>query len=419
MYNAFKSLIKSKKLFIIAVLQLSFGLCLLNYTGAIIDTSRNKVERFTSLFDFDRTYLSRSSIKFSSIENSTVKYDYLPNIIEKLEEMKKDNLLSSYFTYFSIPNPIPSLVEKISDKPYMEIVGDETFKYAAILLNEEVLNKNKLNVIEGRSLTFDDFNKDYTKNNIPILLGKDYSGIVNIGDTFTVNALDITNTKQDHVNFEVVGILDTNQLPTVFSKNNLISGVSFIDSIAIIPTVKNAFSFSSEVALSDFGIYATLSDNAYLPKFTEEFETICEKYNYDSSILSLNEDLENTLGNLNRELYQSLIIGIVLTFLSIVGISSVMLGNLSRRYNEFGIKLSQGASIKVIIKELLFEVLITVSSAILISILLLNFRKFSVDYSLEFFIRNIIFCLSITVIICIPIINKIRKLNIIDLVRGK
>lgn len=423
MYNAFKSIAKSKKIFVIAVIQLALGLSLLNYTTAIISISKNKVDKFKNMFDFETTYLTR--VKDNRFESLTSQYGNLQQVYNEFEKLKDEDIVKSISVVFSTSCNIEELSKKVEDIDKLKNLDDSDKMYylSEVLVNNEYVRNNALKVVEGRTFTEEDFNIDPRVDAIPILVGNDYKGKVKIGDTFEQEVrIDVQDNSQDlyKVKFEIIGILDINQLPTIFSKQNLITAVNYSNGITVIPTMSKCFYFSEGVVLGDFGVFITIKDNSKFSLLEKRAKEITTEYNHDNcNMINMKEDLESNVGNLERGLYQSVILGIVLTFLSVVGIASVMIGNLNGRKKEFGIKISQGASIKTLSKEIFYEVILTVLWATILSLIILFFRKLKSAFTIELILANIVFITIITILIALPIVLKVRKMNVVDLVRGE
>ncbi|MGL5647838.1 MAG: hypothetical protein ACRDDY_08300, partial [Clostridium sp.] len=99
--------------------------------------------------------------------------------------------------------------------------------------------------------------------------------------------------------------------------------------------------------------------------------------------------------------------------------TATFLGYLNRRNLEFGIKLSQGASINTLIKEVFMEIVYIVFFAIILSYIILNLKGATDLFTMGMLFRNILFLGVISIIILIPMIIKLKGFKIIDLIRGR
>lgn len=420
MYNAFRSLIKSKSLFIIAILQLSLGLSLLNYTNSLTSSSKEKINILKNLFNIETTYLSASNIILDANNIATPTYAVV-NILNELDSLKNTGIIREYSTFFTYPlSAMPDLEKALFDDTYTSKFDNDTYHAPTLVIDEKIFNRLNIKVLKGRTLASTDFLKDYEKENIPIWLGPEYIDKVNIGYIFKQENVQ-SETKSTRIikplTFEVVGFLDYNQIPTIHGRENFIEKFTYSNRAILIPTIPNFIAFNENFALTDFGLFVELTDNIYLPKYQNKFEDISIKYGFSPSITNLKDSIDVTIGNLDRELFQSIFLGFALTFLSIIGIIAIFLGNISNRSSEFGIKLSQGASINILIKELLFEILFTVFFSILISFGILFFKGIPNLFSLNIIVKNFFFLLIITIIILIPVTLTLKRLKIVDLIR--
>ena len=119
----------------------------------------------------------------------------------------------------------------------------------------------------------------------------------------------------------------------------------------------------------------------------------------------------------------SFILGGVLTILSIIGISSVLLGELNERRKEFGIRIACGANLKTLCKEMILEIFMMVTLSSVLSILFLLFKQLlytEVQYlGTTTLLLNFIVILILTIIMSFIPILKIRKFSVVDLVKGE
>ncbi|MGL5417234.1 MAG: FtsX-like permease family protein [Clostridium sp.] len=418
MYNILKTLFSKKLLFIIAIFQLSFGFSLLNYSLSLINTNENKLSTIESLYKADSTY--RTEVQTPG--EATPNYGPLRNVISDLDNLKNQGFINDYVTHYSYPFlGFNTLEEKLFGDTLDSKEREDFFHSPITIINESFYKRASIKTIKGRPPTSSDFYKDFTQENIPLWLGKNFENKVSIGDTFLNDGLDTMTTDGEisikELTFEVVGILDHYQIPTIHGDENLREKLAYTDNVVLIPSIPNFFDYNSEVALNDFGLFVELPSSTSLEEYEKKILEICNKYDFAFKITPFTKDFSSKTENLTRELYQSLFIGVILTFLSLVCIISILLGNINDRKAEFGIKLSSGASLNTLIKEIIFEVLIIVIFSIIISFLILYFRGITIQYTFKFISIILAFILIIIFTITTPLVLKLRKFNTIDLIR--
>ena len=139
--------------------------------------------------------------------------------------------------YAPVPNVlgIDELIKKIPNK-YKNLSKIQKEDYTSnILINKEFYKHYDLKISSGRNFKDSDFDLDYKTTNIPILLGKDFEGIFELGKVFpwkrilfkcceesSKKSVEDTKLEEDTVNFEVVGFLERMPYqPQHYQINNL------------------------------------------------------------------------------------------------------------------------------------------------------------------------------------------------------
>jgi putative ABC transport system permease protein len=127
--------------------------------------------------------------------------------------------------------------------------------------------------------------------------------------------------------------------------------------------------------------------------------------------------------NLKNDTTNTLILGIVLTLISTIGIISIIVGSLHKRKKEFGIRICLGATTTTLCKEVFLEISIMSLSALALSYVILYFKTniktiISMFNILQLSV-NILIILTLTVIISIAPILIIRKMEPVELLKSK
>lgn len=424
MYNAIKTLKSKKFIIFLMIVQLAYGITILNDVFSLVGIENKKLNNFNKMVDNENTYL----IEVEGGENIYNFYDDLDDIYDEIGKLK-----SVRKTYIVFPFPmIIEEIDSINNEKY-ESIENGYLNQSKILIDSNFNNKYKLKVVEGRSLDKDDFNKDYRKENIPILLGNDFIDKKKLGDIYKVNTFSSVNRKENDpqliykdINFEVVGFLEKDAIPVTTDKTGEIAtSVIFSDAITIIPAVKDYLSFGTGVALGDMGAYVECFEGITEEKINSDIENILKKYKEESKV---KDDLEPQVRLIEREdtkealknnINNSKILGGILVLLSTLGIASTIIGDIKNRKNEFGIKMSQGASINTICKEMICEIFILVSLSIILALVFLLSKYGIKVITIKLILSDVIIILLITTIISILPIRIIKKMEIVKLLRGK
>ncbi|WWU65373.1 hypothetical protein QJR26_03190 [Clostridium baratii] len=427
MYNAIKTLKSKKFIVFLMIIQLAYGITILNDVFSLVGVENKKLNNFNKMVDNENTYLIE-------VEGG----EYIYNFYDDLDDIYNEigTLESVRKTYVVFPFPmIVDKIDNINNDKY-ENIKNGYLHQSKILIDSNFNNKYKLKVVEGRTLDKNDFNKDYRKENIPILLGNDFIGKKKIGEIYNINDIASVNKENrkendpeliyEDINFEVVGFLEKDAIPVTTDKTGAIaSSVIFSDSITIIPAVKNYLSFGTGVALGDMGVYVECYEGITEEKIKSDIENILKKYKEESKVKDHLEpqvrliEREGTKAALKNNINNSKILGGILVFLSTLGIASTMIGDIKNRKNEFGIKISQGASINTICKEMIYEILILVSLSVILALIFLLSKYGIKAITIKLILTDIIIISLITTIISILPIRIIKKIEIVKLLRGK
>lgn len=441
MKNAFKSIKRMKFMAFLIIFQLAISFMLLNSSSELLEINQTKLNGFERLMNHEKSYLVRIADENLRKSNYSSKEDkdmfaleqqrfYLKNsVLEDLEKYKEQGKIENLYMNF----PIPSMVNEkyLNDNASVD-------NMAGMLVNYDFINNYNLSIVEGRGFNKEDFNIDYRKEPIPIIIGKDFSEKVKIGQVvgFTkstfeyllsdgkdktkenwVNSNGILNSTEVEVKFKVIGFYDNNAIPLMFTKTTFIEQVKFSNAYTIVPCIKDLIIFNEGVILNDYGAYIEVNSKEDLDYVKNELEPKL-KENHLSIVTEVNfkDEYDKFYETMARDVLKSTLLGGVLMFLSIIGITCVLLGELNDRKKEFGIRIACGATTKILCKEMLMEIVIMIGISSIVS---LAYRVLSKTLSLNMALSNIGVMGLVVVIISIAPILRIRKMKPIDLVRGK
>lgn len=271
-------------------------------------------------------------------------------------------------------------------------------------------------------LWVEDFKKDYKKENIPILLGNEFEKTQKLGDTFkikyfseAVRAGDFdAKLKEDFLTFEVVGFLERNAIAISNGPIELFAQtLLYSDGIKVIPSVENFIGYDAMGESANAAIFLERGIGVKEDELVKILNEKLKKYNLYANLFSLSATT-TVIESYERDVKSSLALGFLLLVISIIGTSCIMLGQLNKRKKEFGIKIAMGATLNEIAKEIFLEVLVMVIIASIIS-LILNIK---IGVGLTLIGINLVFVAIISILIAIIPVKEIKKMNVVELVKG-
>ncbi|WP_297518990.1 hypothetical protein [uncultured Clostridium sp.] len=413
-----KRIKKMGYLLILILLQLSLSLSIINNSSNLLLANQSKKKGLESLFNASKSYLVRL-VPIDGFDNQDENFDYFESFTVANEnydvflDLKKSNLIKNDFIYYPSIMPIKEInLENIPKKHQNLSEINQMEALSKILVCDNFLNKNTIKVSKGRTLTAEDTKKDYKKDNIPILLGSDFKDIYKIGDKIPAENW-ATIDEFDNIMFEVVGIMEDYAIPATRNYGDAFaSSVLLGNAFTVIPTVDNFLSLSHGAAIGDSGVILELNDNTSISYIKDYLNEKFNKLDFKVDISDLGM-LNNTALNLTRDYKSSLILGVVLCLLSMMGTTCILLGIIKQRQREFAIKLTNGATINNIIDEFKKEIR---AICILASIISISISIGKVP-SLLIISINIGLILLITMIISILPIKHLKKLKLIELLK--
>lgn len=415
-----KRIKKMGYLVIIILLQLSLSLSIINNSSNLLLSNKKKKNGIESLFNINKSYLVRL-IPINDFDDVDENFDYFESFIVANENydifsnLKRNNLIKNDFIYYPSIMPIKAInLEKLPEK-YKNLSEEKRMEaLSKIVVNDSFLNKNNIQVSEGRTLTVEDTKKDYKNDVIPILLGSDFKRLFKIGDKIETTNYSTTNDI-DNITFEVVGIMEEYAIPATTAYGNAFaSSVLLGNAFTVIPTVDNFISLSYGAAIGDCGVILEINDNTSIKYIKNYLNENFNKLGFKVEISDMGM-LNNVTLNLTRDYKSSLFLGIILCILSIIGTICILLGVIKERKKEFAIKLINGATINNIIEEFVKELLTICTLASIISIIL-SIGKIP---SIPILLLNLVCITLIVITISILPIHYLKTLKLIELLKER
>ena len=425
MFKAIKRIKKIGAIGFLIIIQLSIGLTMVNTSGRLFEDSQNRKKGIESLFDINNTTMVRIAPIGGYEKNEEDIWSVILNALDGkdiYEELKRAGIIKDYYLYGSNVNIHGVFWENIPKKYENVLEVDKGAYIGEVLINENFLNHYNFKISSGRNLKAEDFKKDYKKENIPILLGNEFEKTQKLGDTFKIKYISEAvrtgpfevDKKQDFLTFEVVGFLERNAIPISNGPIELFAQtLLYSDGIKVIPSVEDFIGYNAIGESVNAAIFLERGIGVKEDELVKILNEKLKKHNLYANLFSLS-NTTTVIESYERDVKSSLALGFLLLVISIIGTSCIMLGQLNKRKREFGIKIAMGATLNEIAKEIFLEVLVMVIIASIIS-LILNIK---VGVGLTLIGINLILVVIISFLIAIIPVREIKKMNIVELVKG-
>lgn len=434
MINALKSLKRIKLIAFLTILQLSIGLTLLNIGTIIEQENGNRSRNIDRLFDFENTYLVETKVydnKNPKLDNKITSSDFekVGKSYDKLVDLKENGMIINNFFYYcgGGGNPIMadkegigknSIAKKYLPEEYHNLNEESLIRNTSeISIDEEFYNLYKLKIVEGRGFTSDDFNINSKEEAIPMIIGLDYKYKISLGDEFEYPMPEIDGGLIN-VKYKIIGFYDHNDMVMLGRKGTYIDGVTYSDAFVITPVVNDILFLSNKVIMAQYGVWVTVPNSNSMDKVIDALLPILEEDNFSLEVTNMRDEISKTKEVLEKSRMNSNVLGVALTILSVIGVSTVMIGEINKRKKEFGIRITQGATLNIIANEIFFEILFMSILGGILSLIL----TFMVDNNLltiKVILKNLMIVIIIVTLISIIPIATLRKLNPINLIRGE
>lgn len=419
MYNAFKSLRRFKLLTILIVIQLALGISLLDNVAMQLMGEVNKSSVYTKMFNIDNTYMLRIRDDIDKEHGpGDDREEISKNICNDIYELKKNRKVKDIFSCYNHIQVIKELKEKSQRKEDNNSFGLEKY-FITLEIDKNFFEHYKLSIDEGSTFNDGDFNLSTYTDVIPIIVGSDYKENVKVGDEFTQRYTSWRGDDRD-IKYKVIGILNENSIVTFLARNEFFNAVTYSNSVVISPT-KDTFPVS--MAMWDIGIFIETDHVNNIEKVSEEIDKIIKendptnKYGFEKKIISLKKDMGAINLTLENDINIAILLGVILSILAIIGISTIILGELKHRKTEFGIRLAAGASIRDIAKEVVYKVIILSTLSVVVSFFYVGFTTGEYTVGIKLWLFNIGLIVLFTLLISIIPILTLKKFNVVELLK--
>lgn len=280
MRNAIKSIGRMKLMSFLVVLELIVSLTILNTVTLNAREQAKKMNNFSKLYNFENTFNIRTLIKYDAFLDESEKEEII-DIRENLQKM-----ITEINDNREVKNELENLKNKGAIKklyynfpcPWNDFQQycNSTEQQFQSMVNYDFINNYNLKIVDGRGFTKEDFDKDYTKETIPVVLGPSYMDKVKVGDIIEVehgigeqwinNNVDECidekgecKVREFKLIYEVIGFYGKNEYPILFIKTQFFNNLQFSDNVAIIPCIKGLDKWNQTVIVGDYGAFVELN----------------------------------------------------------------------------------------------------------------------------------------------------------------
>ncbi|MDU1076438.1 MAG: hypothetical protein E7A11_10315 [Clostridium sp.] len=195
MYNAFRSLGGFKLLTLLVIIQLALGISLLDNVAMQLMGVINKRDVYTEMFDVNNTYMIRVRNAVSWGGNNSAELldegteelasekaeELTKEICKDIYDLKDKRIIKDVFSCYNYSGVIADLYDKSPLEQSKKDMGPNSY-LVTLQIDKNFYEHYELKIEEGRTFSEEDFNLDYRKDIIPIVVGNDYKDIVNVGD---------------------------------------------------------------------------------------------------------------------------------------------------------------------------------------------------------------------------------------------
>ncbi len=294
--------------------------------------------------------------------------------------------------------------------------------YPSMRVNQNFFKYFNINISQGDLFSLDDYSYNHQKP-IPLILGSNWNGILNVGDTIIPNPEFHSYpiyVDEDH-SYIIKGILDKdvyfNDSNNIISLNNqiLIPGGIINSSQTNNENIARNLSqiFSGNIIQDKNSNYNNMiwTSTVNNKTFSDYFQSIDKSENLEISY----QDIKKI------STISSMILGLVLIF-SIISITSSFAKKIEKNRTRYSIHLAQGARYQSVILFILSDLIFILICSLVLSYISVFIMKFILAFSsatmLNILSINIIISIIILFIAYISALFLIKNMSISKFIRG-
>lgn len=426
-----KSLRKRKLQIFLMILQLTISIFAFTVTGAFALDKYNQYIFQKSIFDTDYILTIDVSKGRFDVDTSNVHkvYEELLKLKEK-GHIRNVKVVSDFFI------EIPQMKE-FSKEISTDEGEDGAYITRVSLVSKEFMKDYKLKIKEGRSFSEEDYNLNTVINEESIIIGYNLSKYLKVGDII----IDKQSFDKGIIErrYKVIGVAERGNLINIKTgSSSSLAAINLDDNAIYKPfnkikaavidennrVIEGFIDEFEEALYSAQNMFIEVEDKKTIDRIQDEVQGLMDNYNLPYKVNKHSEESSGILEETKNSVMEAATFAIVITLLSVIGIVGTLLFSIKGRFREFGIRISQGATVnslcKLVFFELLFVNLVSFSVATIGCYFAL--KKFQL-YDLSGLMGHICsFSISIfvaiTVLTVIAPLRQVKKLNPVELIRA-
>lgn len=397
-YMILKSIRKQGSRTILIILQLVIGLTTLSIGLGMVEGTQRLINDVKEIAPKNMLHIGMYVSNRDLYKGQRLAFDSIDSkVFSKLySDMKNDTRITNLGTF--VVN---------------QGMSSNGLKTMEVSIDVNYLKMYEFKVVDGRKLSVEDFSEK-TTDKIPVLISKELSKTFPLGSSY--NQV-----------YRVVGILPANMKFWGGSSTLLSANMINSNNIIVIPLNENQFD-NNDIKLRVFqNLVFEAKDISKKVEISnhilQQIKGEINKVGLDAKITDLSTEIAdiNKRNEVQRKF--SLMFAVLILILSSFGLIGVTLASIARRKFEFGIRYAFGSTsgllIALICGEIAFLYLISIASALIISIAAQGlFNTMLIEIGITTILKAVGITLLLSILSCFLPVLKIIRTKPVELISG-
>lgn len=409
----------SQKLFftVSTIIQFSFAFAIIYISLQLFLNYQDSYKKINNSLGSETLYFIENNEDYASKLYKKTDIDDYNNFYNYLEDHYNCITMSEDNFFISTSENVENFA--IPDSPIYKHDENSYFTINSLTVNDNYFKNFKIKLFDGRYFDDNDYKSLDDSNEIPLILGYDYSDIFKLNDT--IEFYDFFN-KKNKIG-KIVGFLEKGQcyIERPVSTNSIKS----LDKTILIPNKPlNSSNISTDIiSLNNVQLYNKITNSYFLNLSDEDIlniqkESIKQNF-FDINISNMDESISyfKSLFKQQEIMYLSIFIMIIL----IASISTItnILNSINDRKREFGIYFAMGATKRYIIDLVVYEItFLLLLSAFLSTFIIKYIKIFEInELNIKGFILLFLIAIITSILISLIPIFKIKNTPMSELLK--
>lgn len=409
----------SQKLFftVSTIIQFSFAFAIIYISLQLFLNYQDSYKKINNSLGSETLYFIENNEDYASKLYKKTDIDDYNNFYNYLEDHYNCITMSEDNFFISTSENVENFA--IPDSPIYKHDENSYFTINSLTVNDNYFKNFKIKLFDGRYFDDNDYKSLDDSNEIPLILGYDYSDIFKLNDT--IEFYDFFN-KKNKIG-KIVGFLEKGQcyIERPVSTNSIKS----LDKTILIPNKPlNSSNISTDIiSLNNVQLYNKITNSYFLNLSDEDIlniqkESIKQNF-FDINISNMDESISyfKSLFKQQEIMYLSIFIMIIL----IASISTItnILNSINDRKREFGIYFAMGATKRYIIDLVVYEItFLLLLSAFLSTFIIKYIKIFEInELNIKDFILLFLIAIITSILISLIPIFKIKNTPMSELLK--